>query len=170
MMDIKIKEACAISAANEDMDAFIECFTNAIYDAIGGELNAENMSQLTVPQITLLGYKILRDEVMDGGFVQLIHNGYGGFIFLNPFSKVVREWGLPDLHKLLNKCHRLYNKYHDDIEKDCSDEEFMAMFEKYQEFDEFDDIFVENEEEWTGKVACYIDEHIDLFAKIIKDE
>lgn len=169
-MDIKIKEACAISAANEDMDAFIECFTNAIYDAIGGELNAENMSQLTVPQITLLGYKILRDEVMDGGFVQLIHNGYGGFIFLNPFSKVVREWGLPDLHKLLNKCHRLYNKYHDDIEKDCSDEEFMAMFEKYQEFDEFDDIFVENEEEWTGKVACYIDEHIDLFAKIIKDE
>ena len=169
-MDIKIKEACAISAANEDMDAFIECFTNAIYDAIGGELNAENMSQLTVPQITLLGYKILRDEVMDGGFVQLIHNGYGGFIFLNPYSKVVREWGLPDLHKLLNKCHRLYNKYHDDIEKDCSDEEFMAMFEKYQEFDEFDDIFVENEEEWTGKVACYIDEHIDLFAKIIKDE
>ena len=45
-----------------------------------------------------------------------------------------------------------------------------TLDEKYQEFDEFDDIFVENEEEWTGKVACYIDEHIDLFAKIIKDE
>src|SRR5574344_2782457 len=170
MKKITVKENVLMAAAADGMDAFMDVFVNAINGAIGGELNADNMGQLNADQTTLLAYKTVRDEVMDGGFVQLIHNGYGGFIFLNPFSKVVREWGLPDLHKLLNKCHRLYNKYHDDIEKDCSDEEFMAMFEKYQEFDEFDDIFVENEEEWTGKVACYIDEHIDLFAKIIKDE
>ena len=45
-----------------------------------------------------------------------------------------------------------------------SDEEFMALYEKYPMFDDFDDDFVENEEEWTAQIACYIDEHIDSFA------
>ena len=43
----------------------------------------------------------------------------------------------------------------------------MAMFEQYSEFDDYDDLFVENEEEWTSKVAYYIDEHIENFATII---
>jgi hypothetical protein len=44
----------------------------------------------------------------------------------------------------------------------------MAMFEQYAEFDDFDDEFVENEEMFVAKVAHYIDEHIDNFAKIEK--
>ena len=48
------------------------------------------------------------------------------------------------------------------------DEDFMALYEKYPEFDDFDDAFVENEEEWTSKVAYYIDENIQQFATIIK--
>ena len=44
----------------------------------------------------------------------------------------------------------------------------MALFEQYAEFDDFDDKFIENEEEWTAKVAYYIDEHIDEFAVIEK--
>ena len=35
------------------------------------------------------------------------------------------------------------------------------------EFDDLDDTFVENEEEWTGAVAQYIDEHIEQFATIV---
>ena len=48
-----------------------------------------------------------------------------------------------------------------------SDEDFMALYEKYPEFDDFDDAFVENEEEWTSKVAYYIDENIQQFATIV---
>ena len=50
----------------------------------------------------------------------------------------------------------------------CYLEEFMALYEKFPEFDDFDDEFVENEEEWTSKVAFYIDDHIDNFAVIVK--
>jgi len=124
------------------------------------------MSRLNADQITLLAYVMLRDEVMDGGFVQLIHNGYGPFFFRNPFAKAVREWGLRDLYKLVNRAHKLYNLYHKDIEQDCTDEEFMALFERFQAFDDLDDEFVENEEEWTSLVAQYIDEHLENFAQI----
>ena len=92
-MTIRIPESEIIRAANEGMDAFIQVFNDAIMEAIGGELNETTMQELNGEQITLLAYIILRNEVMDGGFVQLIHNGYGGFIFLNPFAKAMRLWG-----------------------------------------------------------------------------
>lgn len=150
----------------EGMDAFIGAFVAAIKDAIGGELDASNMGQLNSDQITLLGWDIMHDEVMDGGFVQLIHNGYAPFFFRNPFAKAIRDWGLPELASLVNKAHKLYNKFGSEIEKDCTDEEFMALFEQYPQFDALDDEFVESEEEWSSRVAHYLDDHISLFVQV----
>ena len=103
---------------------------------------------------------------MDGGFVQLIHNGYGPFIFKNPFAKAVKLWGMRDLSKLIYDAHTLYNKYGANLERDCTDDEFMALFEQYPEFDDMDDMFVEQEEAWTEQIAHYIDENLERFAKI----
>jgi len=169
MKKVVVRDADLQAAAAESMDAFIRVFVDAIYRSIDGKLDAGSMAELNASQITLLAYDILHNEVMDGGFVQLIHNGYGGFIFLNPFAKAVKEWGLAELSKLIRKVHALYKKNREEIEKDCTDEEFMAMFEQYPEFDDFDDKFVENEEEWTAMVAHYIDDNIGLFAEIVKD-
>ena len=166
-MDVIIKDKDLQAASEEGMDAFVELFVNAINDAIGNELTAETMALLNADQITLLAYSILREEVMDGGFIQLIHNGYGQFIFKNPFAKAVRLWGLRDLSKLVYNAHTLYIKYKEEIERDCTDDEFMALFEKFPEFDDMDDEFVENEESWTRDIAFYIDEHIDRFCKVV---
>ena len=163
---VVVKETFLIDAAQKGMDAFLNVFIEAIHQYIGGDLNADNMGKLNTDQLTLLSYNIVRDEVMDGGFVQLIHNGYGPFIFTNPFAKVLKIWGLTELVQLINKAHRLYNKYGAEIEKDCTDDEFMALFEQHQAFDDCDDNFVENEERWTEDVACYIDNHINSFATI----
>lgn len=166
MIQVKVKDAALREAAMQDMDAFLSVFVNATKEAIGGELNGETMQQLNASQITLLAYDILHEEVMDGGFVQLIYNGYGGFIFDNPFAKVMRDWGLRDLAKMLFSVRKLYKEYGSRIQRECSDDEFMAMFEQYPEFDDYDDEFVENEEQWTEAVARYVDEHIEDFAAI----
>ena len=72
---IGIKEEALQQAAAEGMDAFIQVFTNAYLQKIGGELTATTMPLLTGEQHTLLAYQILRDEIMEGGFCQLIQNG-----------------------------------------------------------------------------------------------
>lgn len=167
MLEVTVRDTVLQKAAEQGMDAFLQTFIDAIYQAIGGELTADTMSQLNADQMTLLAYDILHKEVMDGGFIQLIHNGYGAFIFHNPFDKAVRAWGMIDLFRIMKKCHHLYRKYGAEIERDCSDDEFMALFEKYPEFDDYDDTFVENEERWTSEIANYVDQHIDKFAKII---
>lgn len=166
MKEITIQENQLIEAANEGMDAFVDVFVRAIQAVTGEEISADGLSALNAHQVTLIAYHHLREEVMDGGFVQLIHNGYGDFIFFNPFAKMMRIWGIDGLAALINKSRKPFLKYRDEIMQEYSNEEFMAMFEKYPVFDDFDDSFVENEEEWTESVAHYIDEHIDDFAKI----
>lgn len=166
MKDVTVSDAALRKAAESGMDDFIGVFVDAINAAIGGQLTAESMAELNSDQITLLAYVILRDEVMDGGFVQLIHNGYGSFFFRNPFTKAVRAWGIDGLATLMNKVHKLYNTHRAEIEVDCDVDEFMALFERFPKFDELDDKFVECEEEWTAAVAHYIDEHIERFAAI----
>lgn len=167
MIHVEVKDIDLQNAASKGMDEFIQVYVDGIYSAIGGELTQESIVELNSDQVTLLAYIILRDEVMDGGFVQLIHNGYGLFIFKNPFAKALKNWGLKDLSRLIYNVHTLYVKYHAEIEKECDDDEFMAMFERFPEFDEYDDDFVENEEQWTDEIAHYIDSHIDNFAKIV---
>ena len=166
MKEVIVKDEALQKAAMEGMDAFVKVFVDAIYDAIGGQLTAETMGELNSDQVTLLAWDILHEEVMDGGFVQLIHNGYGQFIFKNPFAKALRQWGLREPSKLIYEAHTLWLKHRETIEKDCSDEEFMALFEQFPDFDDLDDQFVENEEEWTDDIAHFIDDNLDKFAKI----
>lgn len=168
MIEIKVKDSQLNEAAQEGMDSFVSAFVHAIRQGIHDELTAETMAELNADQITLLAWDILHEEVMDGGFVQLIHNGYGPFIFKNPFAKAVKLWGLRDMSKLIYDAHTLYLKYHEEIEQDCTEDEFMALFEQYPEFDDMDDLFIENEESWMEQIAEYIDQHIEQFAHIEK--
>lgn len=162
----KVKDSDLRNAASAGMDEFLKVFTDAIMASVGGELTADTMAELNSDQITLLAYGILHNEVMDGGFVQLIYNGYGSFLFRNPFAKAIKGWGMDELASLVKKAGKLYFKYKNEIERECTDDEFMAMFEQYPEFDDLDDLFVENEETWTGMVACYVDEHIERFVTV----
>lgn len=166
-MKPEIQDAALRAAAEKGMDAFLDVVTDAVCTSAGGELNAESMSSLNADQITLWGYKILHDELMDGGFIQLIYNGYGPFFFDNPFAKAMRLWGLKDFSKVLYRAKELYDVRKDELTRERTDEEFMGMFEENSEFDELDDWFVEEEEGITARIACYVDEHLEDFVDVI---
>ena len=225
---IEVIESALQKAAGEGMDEFIQVFTDKYKEVIGGELTADTMPLLTGEQHSLLAYQIFRDELMVGGFCQLIQNGYGGYIFDNPFAKVMRLWGADEFSKLIYKakkifdanrkdlekertddiivggfCQLIQNGYggyifdnpfakvmrlwgadefskliykakkifdanRKDLEKERTDDEFMAMYEQYEAFDELEEVYLEMEEQVTALIASYVDEHLELFAKIIK--
>ena len=144
---IEVKDEMLQQAAGEGMDAFIKVFTDAYMEA--------------------LAYVFFRDEVMEGGFCQLIQNGYGGYIFDNPFAKSMRLWGVGELGKLIYAAKNIYDANRADLERERTDEEFMAMYEQYEAFDDLEDEFLEKEEMFTAQVAEYVDEHLDLFAKVV---
>lgn len=132
----------------------IDELTAPLWQRLGGELNGETMGRLSADEMTLLAYSILRSELLEGGFVQLIQNGYGPFIFLNPFAKAMRLWGLKDFSKWLYDARALYEQKREVLERPTeTDEEFMALYEQHPEWDAFDDWFVEAEPEITDKVC-----------------
>ena len=166
MKEVIVKDADLQQAAMEGVDSFLQVLVKAIYDAIGGELTAETMGELNNDQLTLLAWDTLHTEVMDGGFVQLIYNGYGPFIFKNPLAKVLRMWEMREPSKLIYEAHTLWLKHREVIEQDLDEVAFMALFEQFPDFDNLDDQFVEHEEEWVEDIAHYVDDHLDRFVKI----
>lgn len=165
-LEIVIPHTALEAAAAQGAGAFLQLFIDTYNEALGQELNAANLNMLNASQVSLLAYSIFRTEVMCGGFIQLIHNGYGPFIFDNPFAKAMRLMGAKDFSKLVYKGKELYDKYKEQLTADCDDEQFMALYEAYPEFDELDDEFVDAEEEVTAQLAHYVDEHITVFCTI----
>lgn len=167
-MKPQIAHTTLTAAATQGMDAFLDLIVKAIKaQAATEELSAEAFARLLPDHITLWGYITLRDELCDGGFIQLIHNGYGPFFFLNPFAKAMRLWGLKDFSKYLYKARELYEAHGERIATPCSDEEFMALYEQYPAFEDLDDEFMEQEEQITTQIAHYVDEHLTDFIDII---
>lgn len=167
MKEIKIKDEDLCQAADHGMDAFLGLIIKATKESIG-QLTAETMAELSTDQLALLAWDALHEEVMGGGYIQLIYNGWGAFIFRNPLAKIFRNWGIDGLSTHLKHAQKPYEKYQGEIEQELTDEEFMALFEQMPEFDDFDDEFVEREEEWTSRIAVYVDDHLDDFIKIEK--
>jgi ribosome assembly protein YihI (activator of Der GTPase) len=103
---------------------------------------------------------------MEGGFVQLIQNGYGPYIFDNPFAKAMRMFGAKDFSKLIYEAKKIYDAHRADLEKERTEEEFMAMYEQYEAFDDLEEQYMEEEEQITAQIATYVDEHLDSFAQV----
>ena len=150
---IGIKRNKTMTDNNETNPQLQELIT-PILEKAGGELTSENMSKLNSDEITLLAYSILRRELLEGGFVQLIQNGYGPFIFLNPFAKALRLWGAKDFSKWIYDARSIFEETRGVLERPTqSDEEFMGLYEQYPEWDEFDDYFIEMEPETTSFIC-----------------
>ncbi len=165
---IQIQEKDIIEAANKSMDEFLKLFTDAYISVLEDGMTFNNMDKLNGYQHTLLAFRYFTDEIREGGFIQLIQNGYGGYIFDNPTAKALRQMGARDLSKILYKAKEIYDANRDDLEKETTEDEFMAMYEQYEQFDELEEKYMEIEEEQTLIIAQYVDDNIDDFAEIIK--
>lgn len=165
-MMIQVKDSDLQAAAGEGMDEFLNVLTDAYLAAIGGRLTAETMPLLNGNQHTLLAYRFFTDEMREGGFVQLIQNGYGGYIFGNPFAKALRLYGAKDMAKLIYKAKEIYDAHREELERETTEEEFNALYVDFEAFDELEEEYFDIEEEQTALIAAYVDEHIHDFVEV----
>ena len=165
---IQIEESKIIEAAEKGMDEFLKLFTDTYLEALGGDITNDNIEMLNGYQHTLLALRFFIEEVNEGGFVQLIQNGYGGYVLDNPTAKSHKQIGAKGFSKILYKAKDIYEKYRTELERETTEEEFMAMYEQFEQFDELEEKFFYIEEEETQIVAQYVDENIEDFAEVIK--
>lgn len=162
-MDKLIKEADLQKAGSEGMDEFLNVFINAYLSKIGGSLTEENMDILNADQHTLLAWHYFSDEMRSGGFVQLIQNGYGAYIFINPFAKAIKKFGALELSKLIYKAREIFVANREALEKETTEEEFNALYVDFEIFDDLEEIYFDIEEQQTALIASYVDDNIEQF-------
>ncbi len=163
---IQISDKKLAAAAEGGMDEFLRVFTDAYLEALGGHLTSENMNKLNGNQHTLLAYRFLTEELSEGGFVQLIQNGFGSYIFGNPLAKALKQFGAAEMAKIIYKAKEIYDANRTELERETTEEEFAAMYVDFEIFDELEERYFEIEEEQTAIVASYVDEHIEEFGEI----
>ena len=163
---IKIKDSTLATASEKGMDEFLQVFIDSYLEVIGSELNEKKMPLLNGNQHTLLAWHYFSTEMRDGGFVQLIQNGYGGYIFGNPFAKAMKQFGAVELSRLIYKAKEIYDPNKKALERETTDEEFNALYVDFEAFDELEERYFDIEEEQTALLAAYVDENISDFAEI----
>jgi hypothetical protein len=166
-MAVQVAGALLEKAGMKDEDAFLKVFIDAYLKETGNRLDNSSMPKLNGWQHSLLAYHYFREEVLQGGFVQLIQNGFGSYIFRNPFAKVLRIFGAEELSKIVYKAREIYDANQKELERETTEEEFHAMYEQFEAFDELEERFFNIEEDCTIAIARYVDAHLEEFAEIL---
>ena len=132
----------------EESVTYLNTMTDQLIERIGGQLNESNMNMLSLNEHCLLAYRYLRDEVMEGGFIQMIQNGYGHYVLLGPFPMLLKkEWGMKQFGQFLFDVAREYKKHREELEADKSDEDFMAQYELFEILNDYGDDYLDDYEE-----------------------
>lgn len=152
------------NALNDTWDflfLFIDHYIEFMSDS---ENQEEAMKEFSSDQHTLLAFNYLYGQVSNGGFIQLVQNGYGAYVFNNPFSKYMREWGAEKTADIVDQANVIYQKEKENLEKETTLEDFSEMYDEYQDFEPLDEKFYEVMDEEAKIVKEYVYKHIENFA------
>ena len=146
---------------------YIEAITDAYLNTLDGQLTEYNMDVLTANQHTLLAYRYILDEVMEGGFSQLIQNGYGPYVLDGPFAMMMKKhWELVDFGKFMYEVKKEYHLHKAELEADLNEEQFMALYEQQEKMNELGDEFLDKYQEIvTPSIADYVRKNEEKFVK-----
>ena len=146
---------------------YIEAITDAYLNTLDGQLTEYNMDVLTANQHTLLAYWYILDEVMEGGFIQLIQNGYGPYVLDGPFAMMMKKhWELVDFGKFMYEVKKEYHLHKAELEADLNEEQFMALYEQQEKMNELGDEFLDKYQEIvTPSIADYVRKNEEKFVR-----
>ena len=115
-------------------------------------------------QITLIFYGILYDQVQNGGFLQLIFNGYAPVIFSEPMVDGLKSWGAGPTAELIDSISAISLKVDGEIDK-TSLESLSNSYSQYPEFEDYDQAFYKSD--GSEDVKDYVARHLSDFIMVV---
>jgi tetratricopeptide (TPR) repeat protein len=147
----------------EDAWDFLSIFLHKYFALMKMKPDGEKTTGFNNSQHTLLAYNILHGQVTNGGFIQLIHNGYGGYIFDGPFSDIAKSWGAVKTAEIIDKARIVYEKHKEELEQEKTPEEFSELYTKIKEFEELETEFYAVMDKETEIIRKYVEKNTNDF-------
>jgi hypothetical protein len=161
----------------KDMNPFLKSKTlekekndtwNVLYLYLGRYFGAmdkthEILREFNSAQYTLLAYSYLDNQICNGGFIQLIQNGYGKYIFDNSFSKRIKKWGAEETAKIVEEAKKIYKKNKNILETKTPVKNFSMLHEDIKDFERLENNYCKINIQDAKNVKEYVENHIHDF-------
>ncbi|MDR2194392.1 MAG: DMP19 family protein [Treponema sp.] len=147
----------------EDSWDFLHIFLHKYFEIMKNAPDGEGAQGFNNSQHTLLAYHILYWQVSNGGFIQLIHNGYGGYLFDGPFSEIVKSWGALRTAEIVDAAKIVYDNHKEELERATTTEGFSELYTKIKDFEELETAYYEIMDKETEIIRKHIEENIHDF-------
>lgn len=120
------------------------------------------LDELSPGQELMLRYDYVRMQVMQGGFIQFIQNGY--ISLLPAMPALLEQIAAAEMAKIIDDVLKVYTLNYKELSKETTVEEFAKLYDEFREFEQLDADFERLNYSTEEKIVTYALKYLDEFA------
>ena len=157
-----------LAKITDDWD-FLFAILDLYYDEM--EKNGEKsvFSRVNDHQAILLIFNDLYGQGTNGGFIQLIYNGYGFSVFESEFINLLEPIGITKIRNILERAKIFYEKYREKFENINREnwDDFAELYKKCPEFEKLDEEFYEVMDAEVSILKNFVEKNLSDFVTMV---
>src|ERR1700761_5753002 len=128
----------------DNIPALYDLIVEPLHEEMYRRQSFELMDELTEEQQLILTYDYVKMQVMQGGFIQLIQNGYVGL--LPDMPGWLYNMDIPEMAQIIDDALKVFVLNRELLTQKTTVEEFALLYNELKEFEGIDDRFAEQNE------------------------
>lgn len=160
---ISLTELLDLQEKNE-IESIFEQLVLPLHEELYRKQDFNFIETLSPGQELLIRYDYVRMQVLQGGFIQLIQNGYVNLLLSMP--QMLRQIEAPEMGQLLDDVLKVFSLNYEGLSKETSVEEFAKLYEEYTEFEELDAKFAQYHTTTEKAIVSYALRFPDEFMEL----
>lgn len=157
--------AATLSATTNGED-YLYVLIEAYERLASPDIPLAKLDSFTNEAAVLLLFSTLKGQVENGGFIQLIQNGYGPALFESPFMRDIASWGATQLAELTEQASSIYQANKEYLERPRAIPEFSALYKEFRAFEPLEDRYYDIMASQMAIVRAYVEQHLSQFARV----
>ncbi len=157
-------EALKSVRENDDKMVFYDLLVQPLHEELYKRKDFNFLDELSEGQQLLLSYDYVRQQVMQGGFIQLLQNGYIGLLPQMPGW--LYQVGDGEMAKVIDDVLKVYVLNREMLDKKTTVEEFAKLYDELKEFEIIDERFQQQDQTTISRILDYANAHLDEFASV----
>jgi len=148
-----------------NIPALWELMVEPLHEELWRRQTFDLMDELNPGQQLLLSYDYLRTQVMQGGFIQLIQNGYVGL--LPDMPQLLEDAGAPEMALVIDDALKVYVLNKEILSQKTTVEEFALLYNELKEFEGIDDRFAQYNDATVKAIVENALEYPETFVTLV---
>lgn len=150
--------------ASDDAMALYDLFAQPLHEEMYRRQSFEFMNELSEGQQLLLSYDYVQTQVLQGGFIQFIQNGYISLLLSLPGW--LEDIGANEMARIIDDVLKVYVLNQERLDAETSVEDFAKLYNEFKEFEQLDAEFATLNDETIKEILDYTLEAVEDFAVI----